>query len=78
MGLLLPPKRKDSRDNLVELQQKIDDLEKQGVFCRPEDVNVTAEYLNPSFLVKMPNGASGPHLVTSDVTVNPIRHLRLS
>ena len=66
--LVLPPQRKGrvpqySRDKLVELQQKFDELEAQGVFCRPEDVNVTAEYLNPSFLVKKPNG--GFRLVTA-------------
>ena len=60
MGPVLPPQRKGrepqySRDKLVELQQKFDELEAQGVFCSPEDVNVTAEYLNPSFLVKKPN-----------------------
>ena len=38
-------------------------MEKQGVFRRPEDVSVTAEYLNPSFLVKKPSG--GFRLVTA-------------
>ena len=80
---VLPPPCKGrvpqySRDKLVELQQKFDDLEKQGVFCRPEDV--TNEYLNASFLVKNPMGACGwlPRLVTSDVTVNFNRHLCLT
>ena len=68
MGPVLPPQRKGripqySRDKLVEPQQKFDELEAQGVFCRPEDVNVNAEYLNPSFLVKKPNG--GFRLVTA-------------
>ena len=68
MGPVLPPQRKGrvpqySRDKLIELQQKFDELEAQGVFRRPEDVNVTAEYLNPSFLVKKPNG--GFRLVTA-------------
>ena len=68
MGPVLPPQRKGrvpqySRDKLVELQQKFDELEKQGVFRRPEDVSVTAEYLNPSFLVKKPSG--GFWLVTA-------------
>ena len=68
MGPVLPPQRKGrvpqySRDKLIELQQKFDELEAQGVFSRPEDVNVTAEYLNPSFLVKKPNG--GFRLVTA-------------
>ena len=68
MGPVLPPQRKGrvpqySRDKLVELQQKFDELEEQGVFRRPEDVSVTAEYLNPSFLVKKPSG--GFRLVTA-------------
>ena len=57
IGPVQPPQRKGrvpqySRNNLEELQQKFDELEKQGVFCTPDKKNVTAEYLNPSFLVK--------------------------
>ena len=68
MGPTLPPQRKGrvpqySRDKLVELQDKFDELESQGVFARPEDVGVVAEYLNPSFLVK--KGSGGHRLVTS-------------
>ena len=68
MGPVQPPQRKGrvpqyAKDKLVELQQKFDELESQGVFSRPEDVGVTAEYLNPSFLVKKPQG--GYRLVTA-------------
>ena len=68
MGPVLPPQHKGrvpqySRDKLVELQQKFDDLEKQGIFRRPEDIDVTVEYLNPSFLVKKPS--EGFRLVTA-------------
>lgn len=68
MGPVQPPQRKGrvpqySRDKLVELQQKFDELETQGVFCRPEEINITAEYLNPSFLVKKASG--GFRLVTA-------------
>ncbi len=68
MGPVLPPQRKGrvpqySRDKLVELQQKFDDLEAEGVFKRPEDINTVAEYLNPSFLIKKPSG--GFRLVTA-------------
>ena len=68
MGPVLPPQRKGrvpqySRDKLVELQQKFDELEAVGVFKRPEDINTVAEYLNPSFLIKKPNG--GFRLVTA-------------
>lgn len=68
MGKVLPPQRKGklpqySRDKLSELQDKFDELEKLGVFRRPEDVNISVEYLNPSFLVKKPHG--GYRLVTA-------------
>ena len=61
MGPVQPPQRKGrvpqySRDKLVELQQKFDELEQCQVFRRPEDIRVTVEYLNPSFLVKKPSG----------------------
>ena len=52
-----------ARDKLVELQESFDKLEALGVFKRPEDVGVVAEYLNPSFLVKKPKG--GFRLVTA-------------
>ena len=68
MGPVLPPQHKGrvpqySRDKRVELQHTFDDLEEHGVFRRPEHLNVTVEYLNPSFLVKKPNG--GFRLVTA-------------
>ena len=40
-----------------------DELEQAKVFRRPEDLGITVEYLNPSFLVKKPSG--GYHLVTA-------------
>ena len=68
MGPVQPPQRKGrvpqyARDKLVELQQKFDELEQLGVFKKPEDLNINVEYLNPSFLVKKPNG--GFRLVTA-------------
>ena len=39
-----------------ELQEKFNNLEKEGVFLKPEDIGVAVEYLNPSFLVKKPSG----------------------
>ena len=68
MGPVEPPQRKGrlpqyARNQLVELQQKFDELEALGVFRRPEDINITVEYLNPSFLVKKPSG--GSRLVTA-------------
>jgi len=68
MGPVKPPQRKGrvpqySKDNLQLLQDKFDELESLGVFRKPEDINVVAEYLNPSFLVSKPNG--GHRLVTA-------------
>ncbi|XP_071963837.1 uncharacterized protein [Antedon mediterranea] len=68
MGPVQPPQRKGrlshyNRDTLLELQAKFDDLETEGVFAKPEQVNTTVEYLNLSFLIKKPNG--GSRLVTS-------------
>ena len=47
----------------MELQKKFDMLEEVGVFAKPEQVGVTVEYLNSSFLVKKPNG--GRRLATA-------------
>lgn len=62
MGPVQPPQRKGrvpqySKNQLVTLQQKFDELENIGVFKRPEDVGITVEYVNPSFLIKKPNGS---------------------
>ena len=68
MGPILPPQHKGrvpqySKDKLDELQATCDRLEANGVFRRPEDVGIVVEYLDPSFLVKKPNG--GFRLVTA-------------
>ena len=68
MGPVEPPQRKGrlpqyARNKLTELQTKFDELESKGVFKKPEDVGITVEYLNPSFLVKKPSG--GHRLVTA-------------
>jgi len=67
MGPVEPPQQKGclpqyAQDKLVKLQEKFDHLEQPGVFRCPEDVGITVEYLNPSFLVMKPNG--GSRLVT--------------
>ena len=46
-----------------DLQSKFDELEEAGVLAKPEQVDTTVEYLNPSFLVHKPNG--GHRLVTA-------------
>ena len=63
-----PPQRKGripqySRNQLVELQAMCDEIEQAKVFRRPEDLGITIEYHNPSFLVKKPS--SGHRLVTA-------------
>ena len=54
MGPVLPPQRKGrlphySRDKIEILQQKCDELEELGVLRKPENVDITVEYVNPSF-----------------------------
>ena len=44
------------RDTVHELQQKMDQLYDQGVFRRPQDIGITVEIVNPSFLVKKRSG----------------------
>ncbi len=68
IGKVVPPPRKlqvpcYDKNNLQALQDKFDELEAQGVFARPEDVNVVVEHVSPSFLVKKPSG--GNRLVTA-------------
>ena len=68
MGPVQPPQRKGrlpqyNRSRLTDLQDKFDELESMGVIKTPESINVTVEYLNPSFLVKKQNG--GFRLVTA-------------
>lgn len=68
MGPTPPPQRKGrvpqyARDKLSELQLMCDKLEQDGVLAKPEDVNVSIEYLSPSFLVKKQSG--GYRMVTA-------------
>ncbi|CAG2236610.1 unnamed protein product [Mytilus edulis] len=68
MGPVQPPQRKGripqySKTQLVTLQEKFNEFEDIGVFKKLQDIGVTAEYLNPSFLIKKPNG--GFRLVTA-------------
>ncbi|CAG2237074.1 unnamed protein product [Mytilus edulis] len=68
MGPVQPPQRKGrmpqySKNNLVELLNKFDELECKGVFRKPKDVGISVEYINPSFLVKKASG--GFRLVTA-------------
>ena len=52
-----------AKGKLVQLQDNFDELERVGVFKKPEELGVNVEYLNPSFLVKKSNG--GFRLVTA-------------
>ena len=68
MGTVQPPQRKGSLpqyalNKLVEFQHKSDELESLGIFQPPENLGITVEYLNPSFLIKKPSG--GHRLVTT-------------
>ena len=73
MGPVEPPQRKGrvpqyARDQLEQLQTKFDELEATGVFQQPQDLQIVAEYLNPSFLVKKRDG--GFHLLTTFTDVS--------
>ena len=72
IGKNVPPTRKlkvptYSNSNLQDLQNKFDDLERQGVFCRPEDIGIAVEHVSPSFLVRKPSG--GTRLVTAFTSI---------
>ena len=72
MGESLPPQRKGkvpmyNRSNLELLQNKFDELYKEGVFARPEDLNISLENVSPSFLLAKSSG--GTRLVTSFVEI---------
>ena len=73
LGPVIPPTKKlhvpnYSQSNLQLLQARFDELEAQGVFARPEDVNVIVEYVSPSFLVRKSSG--GYRLVTAFSTLD--------
>ena len=73
IGCAKPPTRKINIPNycpksMHELQDKFDQLERQGVFARPEDVNVVVEHVSPSFLVKKSSGV-GYRLVTAFASI---------
>lgn len=68
MGPTQPPQRKGrlpqySKEKLHILQDKCNELEALGVLRKSEEIDITVEYLNPSFLVSKPNG--GHRLVTA-------------
>lgn len=61
MGPTQPPQRKGrlppySTEKLQILQDRCNELEALRVLRKPEEINITVEYLNPSFLVSKPNG----------------------
>ena len=72
MGPVEPPQQKGrlpqyACHQLLESQQKFDELKELGIFKCPEDINIPVEYLNLSFLMKKPN--SGYRLVTAFANV---------
>ena len=69
MGTNKPIQRKGrlpfyGRNDLVELQNKFDDLLANGILSRPQDIGVTVENINPSFLVKKQPPSTDKRLVT--------------
>ena len=76
MGKQLPPQNKGrvpkyyGRNEVMELQQKMDELYDRGIFRRPQDIGVTVEVVNPCFLVKKKDGIS-KRLVTDFGQIAP-------
>ena len=60
MGPTQPPQRKGRMPlysrTMKEEQQKVCDELEGTVLVKPENIDITVEYLNPSFLVKKPSG----------------------
>ena len=78
MGPVKPQQRKGrvpqySRDKLVELQAKFDEMDALGVLAKPESIDVVVEYLNPSFLVKKPSRDNEFRFVTAFTEVGKYR-----
>ncbi|VDI74272.1 Hypothetical predicted protein [Mytilus galloprovincialis] len=76
MGPVQPSQRKGrmpqySNHNLVELQNKFDELECKGVFRKPEDVGSSVEYINHSFLAKKASDAF--RLVTAFADISKLQ-----
>ena len=70
MGPVQPPQRKArlphyDHEKMVILQNECDKLEGQSVLVKPEEVGVTAEYMNMSFLVSKPQVPESFRLVTA-------------
>ena len=69
MGSQPPPQNKGrvpnyGRGDMLELQQKMDELVRKGVFRRPQEIGVTVENVNPSFMVKKRPPSVDKRLVT--------------
>ena len=69
IGKNLPPQRKGrlpfyGKNDMNELQQKFDELTTAGILSRPQDIGVTIENTNPSFLVKKQPPSTEKRLVT--------------
>ena len=74
IGSNLPPQRKGrvpfyGRDNLVDLQNKFDELEAKGILSRPQEIGVTIENTNPSFLVNKQPPSTEKRLVTDFTSI---------
>ena len=53
------------RTKLIEMQDKIDELESKGALARPQDIGIEVIAVNPSFLVAKKPASRGHRLVTA-------------
>ena len=74
IGNNIPPQRKGrvpfyGKGNLIELQNKFDELQSTGILSRPQEVGVTVENTNPSFLVNKQPPSTDKRLVTDFTSI---------
>lgn len=74
MGNTKPPQRKGriplyGKSNMELLQQKMDELEAEGILRKPQELGIKVEYVSPSFLVRKRSGDF--RLVTDFTAIAP-------
>ena len=76
LGANAPVQRKGrlpfySNSDLVELQDKFDEMVAKGIMSRPQDIGVCVENIHPSFLVKKQPPSTDKRLVTDFGSIAP-------
>ena len=74
IGKNLPPQKKGrlpyyGKNNLDELQNKFDELKAAGILSRPQEIGITVENTNPSFLINKKPPSTDKRLVTDFTSI---------